>query len=217
MGIIKGLKAINDEIDRPRSASISGPRVRWLKLDDGQSVKIRFANEVDDSSAHYNEDNGLSIVVSEHQNPQDYKRKAVCTLDDEGRCFGCEMHRRNPKDGWKPRLRFYTNVVVDDKIEEPYIAVWSMGVAKSATFNTIRDFAGDGNSITNMEWKVKRNGKGTETNYTLIPGPVDSDSFDWSRFEIFPLESAIRQIPYSDQESFYLGFDNPATSTSVDW
>jgi hypothetical protein len=217
MSIIKGLKNISEAIDKPKGSAPSGPRVRWLKLEDGQSVKVRFANEVDDSSKFYDEDRGLAIVVSEHTNPTDYKRKAVCTMDDEGRCFGCDMHRRNPKDGWKPRLRFYTNVLVDDGMEDPYVAVWSMGVAKSATFNTIREFAADGNSVSNMTWKVKRNGKGTETNYILIPGATDSDAFDWSGYDVFPLESAIRQVPFADQESFYLGFDNPATSTSVDW
>lgn len=216
MSIIKGLKDINAAIDKPK-ASAAGPKVRWLKLEDGQSAKIRFVNEVDDSSKFYADDRGLAIVVSEHTNPKDYKRKAVCTIDDEGRCFGCEMYRNDPKAGWKPRLRFYTNVIFDDGMEDPYVAVWSMGVLKSSTFNTIREYAAESAGISNMTWKVKRSGKGTETNYILIPGAVDSDDFNWSDFEAFPLESAIRQVPYSEQEAFYLGFDNPATSTSVDW
>lgn len=218
MSIIKGLKNINEAMEKPRTVGTSsGPRVRWFKLDDGQSAKIRIANEIDDESKFYDENRGLAIVVSEHTNPQDYRLKAVCTYDDEGRCFGCEMHRRNPKDGWKPRLRFYTNIVVDDGMEDPYVAVWSMGVAKSSTFDTIREYASEGSSLTNVTWKIKRNGKGTETTYVLIPNGTDSDPFDWSKFESFPLESAIRQIPYADQESFYLGFSNPATSVSDDW
>lgn len=216
MSIIKGLKNIEAVIDRPKAMG-TGTKVRWLKLDDGQSVKIRFVNEIDEDSKFYNEDRGLAIVVNEHTNPKDYKRKAVCTLDDEGRCFGCEMHRKDMKAGWRPRLRFYTNVLVDDGIEDPYVAVWSMGVAKSATFSTIREYAMDAEGVTNMTWKLKRNGMGTETNYTLIPGASDSDDFDWSNTEAFALESAIRQVPYVDQEGFYLGFDNPATSTTVDW
>ena len=92
-----------------------------------------------------------------------------------------------------------------------------MGVAKSATFNTLREYAADGNSISAMTWKVKRNGKGTETNYVLIPSAADTDDFQWAAFDLFPLESAIRQVPYSEQESFYFGFDNPSTSTDVDW
>lgn len=216
MSIIKGLKNIEAVLDKPKTMG-TGSKVRWLKLDDGQSIKIRFVNEIDEDSKFYDEERGLAIVVSEHTNPKDYKRKAVCTLDDEGRCFGCEMHRKDMKAGWRPRLRFYTNVLVDDGMEDPYVAVWSMGVAKSATFSTIREYAMDAEGVTNMTWKLKRNGMGTETNYTLIPGPADSESFDWSATEPFALESAIRQVPYVDQEGFYLGFDNPATSTTVDW
>ena len=216
MSIIKGLKNIEAVLDKPKTTG-TGSKVRWLKLDDGQSVKIRFVNEIDEDSKFYNEDRGLAIVVSEHTNPKDYKRRAVCTLEDEGRCFACEMHRKDMKAGWRPRLRFYTNVVVNDDIEDPYVAVWGMGVAKSATFNTIREYAMDAEGITNMTWRLKRNGMGTETSYTLIPGQSDSEDHDWSNTEPFDLESATRQVTYADQEGFYLGFDNPATSTTVDW
>lgn len=217
MGIITGLKNINEAIDRPKNSGSGGPRVRWLSLEDGQSVKIRIANEIDDSSSQYDESRGLAIVVSEHTSPSDYRIKAVCTMDDEGRCYGCELHRRDPKAGWRPRMRFYTNVVVDDGMEDPYVAVWSMGVAKSATFDIIREHVSEGNSLSNLTWKLKRNGKGTETTYILMPSAPDSEPFNWSKFDVFPLESAVRQIPYADQESYYLGFSNPTISTSVDW
>lgn len=216
MSIVKGIKNIEALLDKPAS-NAGSPKVRWLKLEDGQAVKVRFANEIDEDSKGYSDDRGLAIVVSEHINPADYKRKAVCTIEEEGRCFGCEMHRKDMKAGWRARLRFYTNVIVEDGTEDPYVAVWSMGVAKSATFNTLREYAADGNALSTMTWKVKRNGKGTETNYVLIPGAADTEDFAWKAFDLFPLESAVRQVPYSEQESFYFGFDNPSTSTDVDW
>ena len=216
MSIVRGIKNIEAMLDKPKT-TVANPKVRWLKIEDGQAVKIRFGNEIDEDSKDYDEKRGLAIVVSEHVNPSDYKRKAVCSMDDEGRCFGCEMHRKDMKAGWRPRLRFYTNVIVDDGNEDPYAAIWSMGVAKSATFDIIREYAAEGNSISGMTWKVKRNGKGTETSYALIPGQTDSEKFDWDGVELFPLEAAIRQVPYSEQESFYFGFDNPSTSTDVDW
>jgi hypothetical protein len=216
MSIVKGIKNIEAMLDKPKN-TVASPKVRWLKIEDGQAVKVRFGNEVDEDSKGYDEKRGLAIVVSEHVNPTDYKRKAVCTSDEEGRCFGCEMHRKDMKAGWRPRLRFYTNVVVDDGMEDPYVAIWSMGVAKSPTFDIIREYAAEGNPISSMIWKVKRNGKGTETSYALIPGAADTEDFKWEDFELFPLESAIRQVPYSEQEAFYFGFDNPSTSTNVDW
>lgn len=216
MSIYKGLKNIIENMEKSSSPS-SGPRVRWLKLDDGQSIKIRFANELDEDSKHYDPERGAAIVVREHQNPKDYRRKAICTMEDEGRDWAEEMHRKDPKAGWGGRPRFYINVLVDDGMEEPYIAVWSMGVAKSASFNTIREYAIESDGITNMQWRLKRNGKGTETSYILMPGPIDSEPFDWSHYEVFPLENAVRKVPYAEQEAFYMGYSNPTTSTNIDW
>ena len=161
MPVIKGLKNIEAVLDKTKVEN-SGQKVNWLKLDDGESVQIRFVSELDADSPHYDEKRGLAIVISEHTNPEDYKRKAACTAESQGRCFGCEMFRKEPKSGWRARLRFYCNVLVDNGTEESKVAVWSMGVSKSATFSTIREYAADSQSISNMVWKLKRNGKGTD-------------------------------------------------------
>lgn len=218
MSVIKGLKNINALLDKPKYDS-DKPRVRWLKLADAQSVKIRFIEELDEESANYNESRGLSLVVKEHTNPKDYRRKAVDTMDSEGRDWAEEMHRKDPKAGWRGRLRFYCNVLVDDGIEEPYAAIWSMGVSKMSSFNTIREYALETGSISNLTWKLKRNGQGTETSYTLIPSAPDSEPFAWGGVEPFDLELALTQIPYAEQEAFYLGFDTPSvtSATNVEW
>lgn len=219
MSVIKGLKDINALLDKPKYEGGGTQKVRWVKLSDGQSVKIRFVEELDEDSAGYSEDRGLSIVLAEHTNPKDYKRKALCSMDSEGRCFGCEMARKEPKAGWRSKLRFYCNVLVDDGIEDPYVAVWSQGVSKQSAFNTIREYALETGSISNMGWKLKRNGVGTETVYTLIPTAPDAEPFDWSGHEFFNLEKVVREVPYSEQESFFFGFDAPSsvTSTNIDW
>jgi hypothetical protein len=217
MTIVKGLKNINALVDKPKYEG-TGTKVRWVKLADGQSAKIRFVNELDSDSANYNEDRGLAVVCSEHTNPKDYKRKAACTQESEGRCFGCEMARKEPKSGWRARLRFYTNVSVDDGTEDPYIAVWSQGISKQSAFNIIREYALETGSISNLQWKLKRNGQGTETNYTLIPSTPDSEPFQWNDREFFNLDKVVREVPYPEQEAFYFGFDSPSvTSTNIDW
>ena len=217
MTIVKGLKNINALVDKPKYEN-TGTKIRWVKLADGQAAKIRFVNELDSDSANYNESRGLAVVVSEHTNPKDYKRKAACTQESEGRCFGCEMARKEPKTGWKARLRFYTNVLVDDGTEEPYTAVWSQGISKQSAFNTIREYALETGSISNLNWKLKRNGQGTETNYTLIPSAPDTEPFKWDNVEPFNLDKVVREVPYPEQEAFYLGFDTPSvTSTNIDW
>jgi hypothetical protein len=65
MTIVKGLKNINALVDKPKYDENS-PKVRWLKLADGQSAKIRFVEELDEDSANYNKDRGLALVVKEH-------------------------------------------------------------------------------------------------------------------------------------------------------
>lgn len=217
MSVVKGLKNINALLDKPKTEG-SGIKVRWVKLADGQSAKIRFLEELDEDSANYNEARGLAVVIHEHTNPKDYKRKAACTIDSAGRCFGCEMARKEPKSGWRARMRFYCNVLVDDGTEDPYVAVWSQGISKQSAFNTIREYALETGSISNLGWKLKRNGQGTETNYTLIPTAPDAEPYDWSTVEAFNLEKVVREVPYAEQEAFYFGFDTPSvTSANVDW
>ena len=70
MTIVKGLKNINALVDKPKYDENS-PKVRWLKLADGQSAKIRFVEELDEDSANYNPERGLALVVKEHVNPKD--------------------------------------------------------------------------------------------------------------------------------------------------
>ena len=216
MSIVKGLKNINALLDKPK---YEGAKVRWLKLADGQALKIRFVEELDEDSASYSESRGLALVVKEHTNPKDYRRKAVDTIETEGRDWAEEMHRKDPKAGWRARLRFYCNVLVDDGIEEPYVAIWSMGVSKQSAFNTIREYALDTGSISNLTWKLKRNGQGTETSYTLIPSVPDTEPFAWNEIQPFPLESALNRVAYAEQEAYYLGFDSPSvtSATNADW
>jgi hypothetical protein len=218
--IIRGLKDINALLDKPKYEN-TGTKVRWLKLADGQSAKIRFVEELDEESANYNPDRGVAIVVKEHTNPKDYKRKALDTTDLEGRDWAEEMYRKDPKGnaGWKARLRFYCNVLVDDGTEDPYVAVWSQGLSKQSAFNTLREYALETGSISNLEWKLKRNGQGTETSYTLLPTKPDSEPFDWKDIEPFNLDKVVRHVPYAEQEQFYMGFDSPSitSATNADW
>lgn len=220
MGIMKGLKEMEKAMDRPSAAGEGGAKVRWLKLEDGQSVKTRFVNELDEESPNYDASRDVAIVVSEHTNPKDYKRKAVCTQDSEGRCFGCEMYRKEPKSGWRARFRFYTNLLVDDGIEDPYVAVWSQGVGKQSAFNTLREYALETGSVSNRTWRMKRQGTGTDTTYILLPGDPDTEKYEWGDVQPFNLEKVVREVPYAEQESYYLGFDAPASTTSatnIDW
>ena len=92
MGIVKGLKDLNKTLDKPQSSGGDSVKGRWVKLEDGESVKVRFLQELDPDSPTYNDKLGLGFIAVEHTNPKDYRRKALCTIDDQGRCWGCHLH-----------------------------------------------------------------------------------------------------------------------------
>ena len=110
--------------------------------------------------------------------------------------------------------------MVDEGNDEPYVAIWSQGVGpKSPTTTTIVEYAGDTGSITNVVWRLKRTGTGTQTSYSLFPLTTDDTKFDFSGLELYNLEQvAVRQVGYADQEAFFMGLDTDVTaSASVDW
>jgi hypothetical protein len=80
-------------------------------------------------------------------------------------------------------------------------------------------------SITNLMWRIKRSGTKTDTSYTIIPLAKDESAFDTSSLELFDLEtSAVRDLPYTEQEAFFAGEashgeqqSQSASSGSVDW
>ena len=224
MGLAKGLKELNKAIDRPSYNEGDDTKARWVKIEDGESIKIRFLQELDPDSPHYNEKNGLGFIANEHTNPKDYRRKALCSMDDQGKCYGCEQHRLDYKAGWKGRSRLYINVLIDDGKEDPYVAILSQGSSGKTITPTLIEYAGEMGSITNLMWRIKRSGTKTDTSYTIIPLAKDETAFDASSLELYDLETtAVRDLPYTDQESFFAGEGgqaeetNSSTSSSLDW
>ena len=222
MGLVKGLKDLNKVMDKPQSSGGDGSKARWVKLEDSESIKIRFLQELDPDSPHYNEKSGLGFIAVEHTNPKDYRRKALCSTDDQGKCWGCEQHRKDYKAGWKGRSRLYINVLVDDGKEDPYVAILSQGSSGKTITPTLIEYAGEMGSISNLMWRIKRTGTKTDTSYTIIPLQKDEAAFDASSLEMYELEKiAVRDLPYTEQEAFFNGEngqeDSSATSSSVDW
>ena len=216
MGIVRGLNALNEQMEKPDYSS-EGQKGTWLKLNDGQSVKIRFMQEIDPNSENYNEKAGTAFIAVEHTNPDHYQRKALCSIEDQGRCFGCEQNRRDPNSKWKGKKRFYANVIVDDGVKEPYVAILSQGLGPKAITESVIAWAGETGSITNTNWKVKRTGSGpTDTSYSAIPLPTaENTAINFEKYELFDLEkTAVRDVPYEEQESFYLGTTSPSSNSS---
>lgn len=223
MGIVKGLKGLNQVMDKPQSSGGDGTKARWVKLEDSESVKVRFLQELDPDSPTYNEKAGLGFIAVEHTNPKDYRRKALCTMEDQGKCYGCEQHRKDYKAGWKGRTRLYINVLVDDGKEDPYVGILSQGSSGKTVTPTLIEYAGEMGSITNLMWRIKRTGTKTDTSYTIIPLAKDESAFDIAALDLYDLETtAVRDLPYTEQEAFFAGEgshneEQATTSSSLDW
>jgi hypothetical protein len=145
-------------------------------------------------------------------------------MDDQGKCYGCEEHRKDYKKGWKARARMYVNVLVEDGKEEPYVAILSQGASGKAITPTVIEYAGEMGSISNLVWRIKRSGTKTDTSYTIIPLQKDEEKFDTSTLELYELEKvAVRDLAYTDQSGFFAGEnggsneEDSSSSSSVAW
>lgn len=217
MGIIKGLKSINEyeaEQEKKREAR-DRPKTVWFKLEDKQKVEIAFLQELDDESPNYSAKNGLGVLAVEHTNPDNFRRRALCTLDDEGACYGCEKHTEDYTLGWKGKTRLYINVLVNDGTNEPYVAVMSQSTSGQSITPTLRDEAIDEGTISTKWFAISKAGKGTETNYTLRA--KKEHGLNVEDYEVFDLEeNVLRNVPYAQQEAHYLDGQVAAKSDEGD-
>lgn len=213
MAIKRGLKAIQEHIDAEEAkyAGNDGPKTQWFKLADKQSVKVVFLQELDPDSENFSQKNDLGFLAVEHANPKNYRRKALCSIDDEGVCFGCEQHKKDWKAGWKQKTRLYINVLVDDGQNEPYTAVLSQGNGPKSVTPVLIEEAGDVGTITDKYFTIKRSGAGaTDTSYTIRAGKAHDLNVE--DYELFDLEKVTRNIPYDEQKAHYLDGEDAAVA-----
>lgn len=204
MGIVRGLAGINKQVD---SQGGGGDRVKakFFKLKDGESARVRFLQELDADSPHYNEAAGLGFLAIEHQAPGNFMKRCLCTIDEEGRCFGCEQFNAGEK-GFRAKMKLYINALVTLPNGDKEVQVVSQGMGPKSVTPALIEAAGDYGSISNREFKVKRTGAGqTDTSYTLIPQDKDDSKYDVGQHELFDLEKVVFQVPYEAQASYFAG------------
>lgn len=209
MSVKSGLDAL-DQIMKKQQESAGGDFVKaeWFKLDDGKSARIRFLQEFDRGSKHYDAGRGSVIMAIEHTAPGNFRSKALCTIED-GRCWACEQHKVDPKPAqgsWKARPRLYANILVKTD-EGNKVQILSQSVSNQSITPTLREFAIESGSITDRPWKITRNGSGTQTSYLATPfDRVDEYFDDFDDYELYDLEKVCtRQVAYEDQAAFYNG------------
>lgn len=204
MGIVRGLAGINKQVDMQGGG---GDRVKakFFKLKDGESARVRFLQELDADSPNYNAEAGLGFLAIEHQAPGNFMKRCLCTIDEEGRCFGCEQFNAGEK-GYRAKMKLYINALVTLADGTKEVQVLSQGMGPKSVTPALIEAAGDYGSISNREFKLKRTGAGqTDTSYTLIPQDKDDAPYDVSQHELFDLEKVVFQVPYEQQAAYFAG------------
>lgn len=213
MSIVKGLKGIaaRMEANESQGNSDDGVKTVWFKIDDKQSAKVIFLQELDADSTNYSEKNDLGFVAVEHNNPDDFKRKALCTLEDEGKCWACEQHRKDYKAGWKQKSRLYINALVDNGKDDPFVAVVSQGLSGKQITPALIEQSGEMGTITDKYMKIKRTGSGlSDTYYTLTPLAQHKENVE--DYELFDLDKVVRKVSYDQQAAHYLESNNSSST-----
>lgn len=206
MGLYEGLdqiKKYQEELERRRQAAEN--KANWLSMKDKETVKLRFLQEFDKSASGYNEEAGLAFIATEHTNPANYRRRALCTAD-EGACYGCEMHQKDWQAGWGAKSRMYINALVERADGEREVAIVSHSNSSKATLTPMLLMqAVEANTVTDRWWRMTRNGTKKTTNYTPMP-LAETNDIDVTDYlsQMFDLkEVAVRHVPYEEQAEFY--------------
>lgn len=208
------LKAKQERAERE-----SRPKVEWFSLKNGETKFIRFLQEFDTDHRNYDSKYGTALFLDEHVSPEDWSRKAVCTMEDEGRCFACEMDKEvlkivdeNGKDRWHPwgqKSNFYV-YVVDNKGD---VKVLSRPTSNKLFDAICEEIDENDNSITDVTFKISK-------------GPNKSDSWELRKTskehfelpeipELADLSAAVGfKVTYAEQRNFYIPGSKEATVAS---
>ena len=211
MSVGKGLAGLKKAVDKSGGGDYE--KANWLKLEPGQKVIFHFIQEIDADSPKYSEKNGLTVVLSEHSHPLDFRKKFNCTMADEGKCYGCELNRDRPKTKWHAKDRFYANVVVDGSTD---VQILSQGLSGKAITPMLLEYAEEFGSITDHKFRIIRNNSGTASTYSLDHRGEDPD-FQPEDYTPYDLEQVCtRNVEYADQREFVGPVDVPSGAAVED-
>lgn len=214
---LKSIKDIKKKVESKQGGNFDGESP-FLSLKDGDKFRIRFLQEFEEDSDLYDDRRGIVRVVEEHTSPKDYKLRAVCTAEDEGRCWACEQ-TSNPEIGkrWRPRLRFYTNVIVRDDSGDK-VKILAQGFGGKNIGTDMLEAAEEYGALGGQDFNLKRRGSGmNDTEYSLLPlAPAEMSEAD-QKLELIDIDKFLKTIPYSEQAAFYSGESDSNGGDKEDW
>lgn len=199
LNILKGRDGLGTlrEASKPRSGES-----KFLKLDDGESVTIRFLQELDEGGSQYAESRGIAYGYYEHINPDDFAQSFACTMDTEAKCAGCDLVTSNRK--WRSRGRLVSNVLVRaargaSSDEADKVKIFSTSISSKGLTPQLVEFAEDYKSICDRDYKMTRRGTGIDTTYTLLPREVSPLTTADESADLIDLSTVMRNLAYAEQ------------------
>lgn len=187
----------------------------YLRLKDKEKFRIRFLQELDPSAPGYRESHGLAAYIQVHQNPENFRKQALCTKD-YGRCWACEQADGTGADAnrWRAKARFYINVLVTAG-DVTSVKVLQQSMFEKHVARNILEYAVEYGSLTDRDYKISRSGEQMHnTAYTLTSLDKSDLPADFDELELHDLSKLVRNVPYAEQESYYTASEDDSSS---DW
>lgn len=185
------------------------PEISWFSLKKKNPIRVQFLQELGDEARQYDSAKGSALYLVEHVSPFNFKKKALCSQDVEGRCFACEMDQEEPSrkrpDGstewhpWGQRSNMYIQLVTEDG----EVQVLSRP-APGSVFDQLYEYANEENddSIIGVTFKISKGAAKSdkwEVKSTKQVFEVPDSA------EVIDLNQAIGyKLEYSKQRAFYM-------------
>lgn len=212
--VFQTLSDLKREVDRPAQGT---GEPRFFTIKDGESYRIRFRQELTGEQAD-GTDVDPATFLDVHVSPADYRKKCICTGDEENdyKCWACEQTAFD--NGWKKKQHLLINVAVFNEGEdkwEPRVLDQKFTSAHCA--DQIVEFALEYGTLLDRDYKISRKGTKQSTNYTIMPlaeKPADESIADLA---LHDPEKNYKSVPYAAQQAFFLSENDSDGGGATGW
>lgn len=185
-------------------ATKSRRRTNYFGIKDGETATVRFLQELDTESEHFNEDAGAAVLATIATPPISDGWKYKYVVPDE---------LLDEVADWDFKTRLLINMLVDTPQGEE-VQLWD---ASKNVARQLLEFNNEDGSITDKYFKVKRSGASTDTTYIFMPKAPDGGiSVDKYVADITAPEDYLRELTREDIKR-HMGEDDDEGTDAGSW
>lgn len=170
--LARGIKEFEKALESKGDDNDDSNYTRYFKINDGESVLVRFLQEIDPDSEYANEDVGTATLATYVSPPK--------SVDPEGwkRKYIAEGPVLDKVQDWDFGTRLIINLLREVEVEDDdgntelveQVQLWD---ASKTVAREIFEHAIEEGAITDRYFKIKRRGEGTDTQYIIMPKAPD--------------------------------------------